>query len=364
MIFLSFAFISLALLAPNQSGELHLPALPLLRPAAPQTSLPPETGKLREALLDAAREAMRRTPSPLHAIHYQGLLDSDPKREATVGALADMTALAQLYGAELVSPDPGRRKRMVEFLVAWARTYEVTGDTINENKLEPMIGAFDLVRDSTDDVSRALMSDFLRKLAATQIDREDRIPNNNWRAKQIKLVGAIGVVLGVPEFVEYAVGATRRYVETSLRPDGSSRDFEERDALHYHVSGLVPLLQWAITAELRGVVSRRDSLYEYTAPNGSSLRASVEFVKPYATGQKTHQEWVNSRVALDRRRAEAGLSKYQPGSVFDPRKTVELFELSSWFDPTHLQVLCKVLQAPESPWPTPTVLLLSRHPRR
>ncbi|NCB09764.1 MAG: alginate lyase, partial [Bacteroidia bacterium] len=42
-------------------------------------------------------------------------------------------------------------------------------------------------------------------------------------------------------------------------------------------------------------------------PNRSSIEKSVEYVIPFATGDKQRKEWTNSKVALDRERAAAGI---------------------------------------------------------
>ena len=45
--------------------------------------------------------------------------------------------------------------------------------------------------------------------------------------------------------------AIKKQIAANLRPDGSSLDFHERDALHYHCYDLEPLLTLAIAASQR-----------------------------------------------------------------------------------------------------------------
>ncbi|MFW5846280.1 MAG: iduronate-2-sulfatase, partial [Planctomycetota bacterium] len=73
-------------------------------------------------------------------------------------------------------------------------------------------------------------------------------------------------------------------------------------------------------------------LYTWEGPEGGSLKKSVDFVVPYATGEKTHKEWVDSRVRLDQERAAAGLEKYRPGRLYEPKSAHELMEYASFFD--------------------------------
>jgi hypothetical protein len=70
-------------------------------------------------------------------------------------------------------------------------------------------------------------------------------------------------------------------------------------------------------------------LYAWTTSEGGSLKRSVDFVVPYATGEKTRREWVNSTVELDRQRAAAGLPHYQPGMLFAPKDATSALEAAS-----------------------------------
>jgi len=92
---------------------------------------------------------------------------------------------------------------------------------------------------------------------------------------------------------------------------------------------LVPALDLALPLGSEG-----PSLYTWTAPDGGSSQKSVQFVVPYATGEKTHAEWVHTTVDLDRRCAAAGLEKYRAGRLFDPIDAASLLEAASAFDPT------------------------------
>jgi hypothetical protein len=73
-------------------------------------------------------------------------------------------------------------------------------------------------------------------------------------------------------------------------------------------------------------------LYRLSTPNGASVRKSVDFMVPYAKGEKVYPQWVNSKVKFDRERWEAGDEHYKPGSPYDPKDSLELFELAALFD--------------------------------
>jgi hypothetical protein len=87
------------------------------------------------------------------------------------------------------------------------------------------------------------------------------------------------------------------------------------------------LLTLAIAGWQNGV-----DLYHYQAPNGASLPKSVSFLEPYCDGRLTHAEWLGSKVKFDRERAAAGEQKFKPGSKFNPRDGLRVFELASVVD--------------------------------
>lgn len=139
----------------------------------------------------------------------------------------------------------------------------------------------------------------------------------------------------------------RCFVTESLYADGASRDLKRRDTLTYHVSSLRPPLQLAMLAGKKG----RD-LNAWESKAGGSLKKSVDYVVPYAMGEKTRREWTNSEVDLDRRRAEAGLDEYKPGRLYEPRRALKLMELASYFDPALLKVVLHLTGSNAKRYPT------------
>ena len=150
----------------------------------------------------------------------------------------------------------------------------------------------------------------------------------NRYTKHVRLAVYCGLALERAEWVALGRQGIERFVAGSLRADGTSLDLERRDTLTYHCSALVPVLELAL---LLGDEGR--ALYAWTAPGAGSIKASVDYVVPYATGEKTRQEWVNSQVELDRKRAEAGLEHYRRGRLFEPAQAADLMEAASAFDP-------------------------------
>ncbi|MDZ7693278.1 MAG: hypothetical protein U5K69_19530 [Balneolaceae bacterium] len=81
-------------------------------------------------------------PDPQERIHYEGLLDTNSKRIQTEQALEDMDKLAQLLFAYYGSGDTKYVEKTKQFIMAWVRAYKATGNPINENKFEPLIHCY------------------------------------------------------------------------------------------------------------------------------------------------------------------------------------------------------------------------------
>ncbi len=130
--------------------------------------------------------------------------------------------------------------------------------------------------------------------------------------------------------MDFSIKGLKEYIRSAYYDDGTSNDLKDRDALHYHVSGLKPVI--AATVNLTPF-HPPFNLFNYVSSAGSSIRKSVEYTLPYARGEKQRKEWTNSKVALDKKRAEAGLEKYQPGMLYNPQQAKEMFEWGGFYNP-------------------------------
>ena len=291
----------------------------------------PEARELWLQLQSRAESYLSEEPRPIERISYEGMLNNHPERVATVSHLYDMMRVEIWLSAWLITGDSRYEKAMGKYLLAWAGTYKPTGNPINENKLDPLLTAAVVLVDRLDRCEREIVLNWLKKLGKAEIKTVETMPwsvENNWHPKRLKVVALVAEALDHDQWRQWVLEETRKYIARALRPDGSSRDFEQRDALSYHIGGVRPLLR--LISLLPS--AHREELYSGETPDGSSVARSVAFVLPYALGEKEHQEFLGTRVELDRRRAEAGLEQYQPGRPFDPHRAVALFQLAGAFE--------------------------------
>lgn len=276
-------------------------------------------------LADASLEA---TPNPIERIFSEGKLEKDPRKIRTEKSLADLDKIEALAWTWAVTDDARYAGKAREFMLAWAAVNQSDGDAINETKFEQLIVAYDLLRGTFSDPDRRRVDDWLRT-KATGLWSSKRGLTENWFSHRLKIVGLIGWTLGDPALVNEAVDGFHRQINRNFKPDGASTDFYLRDALHYHVYDVEPLLTLARAADRNGL-----DFFDYPAANGATLKSGVDFVVPFATGAKTHVEFVNSKVPFDRKRAQNGQGEYAPHQ-WNPHSAIELFGEAAWFRPEY-----------------------------
>jgi hypothetical protein len=290
-----------------------------------------EARQLFQKLQREADRCVADPGQPVVRIQTGGRTASDPAKMASRRSLEDMKTLHALAYVYAVTGKAEYRAAVQRIVAHWAEVNQPTGRPIDETKLEPLFVAYDLIRAECQEEERRAVDAWLRKIAEKEQqsgNRKSATSFNNWNSHRLKIVGLIGFVLADRTLIDWAVASFKRQIEANLEPDGSSYDFHERDALHYHCYNLEPLLSLALAAERHGI-----HLYHYEAPDGASLPKAVAFLVPYCRGEKTHAEWVHSKVEFDRVRADAGEKKFVPGTLFEPREASRVLELASYFDP-------------------------------
>jgi len=286
------------------------------------------------------KDLLHAKPQPLEVIHYEGLVNTDPRRIATVEKLREMDDIALLMRYWQLTGDPAAAQALQRFILAWATTYQVTGNDVNENKFWPLLVAYEALQDDFSEEDRATVDAWVLGMAKrhAQAVKQSKHFTNRY-TKHVRLTAISGMILDRPEWIALGQEGIQRFVSQSLYADGTSKDLKRRDTLTYHGSALKPVIELAMLTGPDGA-----ALYVWENEEGGSVEKSVNYVVPYALGEKTREEWTNSQISLDQDRAKAGLAKYQPGSLYDPQNALELMELASYFDPELNRVVAHLRQ--------------------
>lgn len=320
--------------------------------------------RLREApaagfadTLDEARAALAIPARAAQGITYEGHLPTDPKRLASVEDLREVSRVRACIIAWLRTGDQAFATRAWAGVMAWVTTYRINGNAINENKLSSLVSAWGLLRHDADPEQRQQADHWFQALAQAQIDTaaKGRAPlTNNWHTKRLRLVALIGVPLANDTFLTWARDGLLSFSAGSIDENGVSHDFRERDSLGYHCGMLAPLLEILVALGEPEHYARRGDA-------GGSARNAVHFLLPYAKGERTHGEFVNSRVEIDCRRAEAGIAQYQPGTPWERQRGAKVLGLAAAFEP-ELARLAEELARLAGEWPNTDALLAAVQP--
>jgi hypothetical protein len=321
-------------------------AITLCQPAAPGAGGPNASAS---RVLAAAAAHLGARPHALAHVHTEGTLPHQGIRDESIAAERDWPLMRQAALAWRLSADARYLKQVDDDLSAWVGTYQPDFNPIDETNLDGLIDAYVLTsaglpastRDATRAWLRKLGEGYIQRIAAFH-DPKPGTATNNWQSHRVKLVTLVAAALGDQAMLKTARGLFERQVADNIRPDGEVTDFAERDALHYVVYDLQPLVAAALAAKPFG----GDWLH-YASPEGASLAKALDWLRPYAMGGKTHEEFVHTHVEFDRDREQAGEKGYS--GTWDPKSAATLYWLAAALDPDYLPV-ARQLSAEPPDW--------------
>lgn len=284
-----------------------------------------EAAALFKPINKAALVALDDKPNPIDFAVYEGTLATDPRKIDSKKAFKDMEKTEALAWAWAVTGDPRFLHKAHTFILSWAKKNISDGNPINETQFEPMVEAYDLIRDELLASETEAIDIWLHEKAVKLLN-STRGLSGNWQSHRLKMIGLIANTINNAPLRNLAYEGFKEQIENTFTADGASLDFKRRDSLHYHLYTIQPLLTLACVAKNHG-----ESLFTYRATSGASLQTAVEFVRPYATGERVHIEFVHSTVAFDRKRANAGEEKYVP-HPWEPAESIGTFTEAGCLD--------------------------------
>jgi hypothetical protein len=309
-------------------------------------SLPAED---RSALLRAANAALDHSPDPLPVVHTEGTLPTLAAYQRALQARKDWGVMAVLASAYAMDRDARYLDGYARYLAAWLDVYRISGNPIDETALGDWLLAY---RTAGSELSPALaqrMRQFACDLAVryTQPQPTSRkTSTNNWQSHRVKLAVMGSYMCDKPALISQAEAVFAAQIRDNLLPSGETVDFAERDAIHYVVYSLEPLLEATLFARLQG-----RTLFATKGPNGQSLSRTLEWLEPYARGEKTHEEFVRSQVRFDAERAAAGVPGF--AGPFSPKKAQLTYWLAAQLEDKWLELGEKLGNPPitqRAPW--------------
>lgn len=318
-----------AVLAGTACAVPERPAALATHAAADAGAGAPLSGADAAALRRAADAALARSPDPLEVAHIEGTLPTLPAYQRAREARRDWGALAALAAAYAFEGDPRYRDGYARYLAAWLDVYRISGNPIDESALGDWLLAYRAVGAGLPPALGERMRAFACALADRYTQPQPssrRTSTNNWQSHRVKIAVMGAGVCADPARVTRADAAFAAQIAANLLPAGPSVDFAERDAVHYVVYSLEPLLEAALFARSEG-----RELYAVEGPQGRSLAGTLGWLESYARGEKTHDEFVRSQVRFDAERAAAGVPGF--AGPFDRRNAQWTYWLAAELDP-------------------------------
>lgn len=276
------------------------------------------------------------TPNPIPRIVSEGRLHTDPEKKKSLAARRDLSKIEALGLVHALLDQAAYGEKARDYILAWARVYDPDGNPINETEFARLMKAYDLTRALFPEAQRSEVEAWLRRMAERQkagVRPSSSTSKNNHHSHRLKIVGHVAFLLPDSDLIRWVADDYKRHLEVNLNPDGSTFDFHQRDALHYHLYDLLPLVELAVAAD-----KNRIDLYGYATRQRATLEKSVAFLIPYVTGEKEHREFVRSTVKFDAERSGAEDPSIRIGEKWDPRKAKPLFDLAGYFTPGFHQV--------------------------
>jgi hypothetical protein len=274
-----------------------------------------------------AGESLNLVARPVERFELAGTLNGHPGHVRSDQAKANFQGIFALALAAATATEPLRshsRATALSALRAWERVYRPTGHPINEWFFVPLLQAVDLVADGEHDELRAWAGDFGvsgDRFYARKAER-DSSRANNWMARRLLIRTVASTVAGddaaraaMPRLLgEFT---TRNYVPgPSGEPGGRTVDFGQRDALHYHMAAVQPLIEVLLYAP--GLVSPQVR---------AAVLSGIEFIRPFFLGLREHIEFAATSIAFDRERRDDGNPVFQ-NAPWDPARGRALLRLA------------------------------------
>ncbi len=276
-----------------------------------------------------AGTSLGRASHVMPVVHTQGLLPHQGNRDESVLAQGDWRETALQAAAWRLSGNEAHFERAAGYVTDWLAVYRPSFDPIDETEVATWISGFDLIAERLPAQTVAAMRAFGAQLA----DGYNAVPHrvgdrstglNNWHSHRVKLATAGAFVSGDSERIAAARTRFFAHVDSNIRDDGSTYDFYQRDAMHYVVYTLEPMLMAATMAAAHG----EDW---YGAPESAGkLSRALTWLQPYATGERTHEEFVHSSVPFDQRRAAAGVKGFS--GQWRPEASATVYAIAAQLD--------------------------------
>jgi hypothetical protein len=316
----------------------------------------PDAARWATEIENHAKNALGTAPNPIDQIQTAGKLKGSAEKTRTEEALKDFYRLKNIEWAYVLTGQKEYEQKAQDYVLAWAKTCRPPKNPIDGTNLETLIETYDLIRPQMDLSQQQIVNKWLKSVIDTLFASDDPSKGNhknNWQAHRLKIIGMAAFTLGDVSIEQRVLTAYQTLLNANLNPDGTTFDFLERDALHYHVYDLEPMIRTAMLYQR----AQNLDLYHWKTDDGASIAQCVAFLIPYAKGEKTHAEYVTTKVKFDLQRAQNHEKGHGIGEAFEPKAAEKCLELAQYFEPGLKGLVGSLADMPDSAYPSLQILM-------
>jgi hypothetical protein len=315
------------------------------RPASGFAFVSPEAAQALEhaprsetaaAILRAAERAANRPSHAMARVHVEGTLPHQGIYDESLEALRDLPAARDLALAGRLSGSTRFTEAAARLAGSWAATYTPSFNPIDETGFDALFIAWDVLPPSARAPHEAAMSRLLYGFAEgypRQVLR-GQTATNNWNSHRVKIAALAAFATGNATLIAQARAKFAAQIEANIDASGVTLDFGLRDALHYVVYDLEPLLMSVLAARRHG--------QDWYGDSGGRLGKALAWLRPFATGEKQHEEFAHTSIAFDITRRNAGIKGFD--GAFQPAVARMLYGMAARIDLAYLP-LARALRA-------------------
>ncbi len=334
-------FTVLALAAVFAAGSIHARDMWCDLQGVAPAAVVPRLGQLAQATTGER-------PQPQREIRTEGLLPGQGLHDVSMKAKGDFPKALSLAHGWRAQRKPEFLSGAREYLLAWASTHEPNFNPIDETEFTQLFEAYAVIRDDLASADRQIVDKWVRKFydghLAEMRRREaaKQVQISNWQSHRLKIAAGAAVAMGDTALLGALEPFYQAQLRANIRDDGSIEDFHTRDSIGYAIYSLRQLVEVALVTRAAGVP---------WAPAGSPayrrLTSALDWLLPYARGEKQHVEYVNSSFRFDRLRTEAGVKGHE-NAAWKPAEARDLLWLAAYLDPKYGAVAQRLGQKPSS----------------
>jgi len=273
-------------------------------------------------IFQVAKESTGLVVRPTERFELAGTLNGHPGHVRSDEAKRPFPAVFALAVAARSATGPLRargRDAAVTALLAWARVYRPTGNPVDEWFFVPLLQAADLLAGEIPGADIAILRGWAREFAASgdafyaRLADGNKVRSNNWMARRL-LIRCVACTVAADSAARAQMPAllreftARNFIASPAgQRDGRTFDFAQRDALHYHIAAVRPLVEMTLYAP--DLVDRQAR---------AAVASGLEFLRPFFLGERQHVEFARTTVSFDAARRDDGNPAFQ-NAPWDPR---------------------------------------------